>query len=69
MLIVHGDEDASVPHHQSELLYAALQQAGVESEFYTVKGGKHGFGSEFQTPGLQQRVLEFFNRHLRDAAK
>lgn len=69
MLIVHGDEDASVPHHQSELLYAALQQAGVESEFYTVKGGKHGFGGEFQTPGLQQRVLEFFNRHLRDAAK
>ena len=34
--------DPLVPHHQSELLEAALKQAGVPVTFYTVKGGGHG---------------------------
>jgi len=36
-LIVHGDRDPHVPHHQSELLEAALKQAGVPVTLYTVK--------------------------------
>jgi acetyl esterase/lipase len=42
-LIAHGDSDRLVPHHQSELLFAALQKAGTPVTFYTVKGGGHGF--------------------------
>jgi acetyl esterase/lipase len=42
-LIAHGDRDPLVPHHQSELLEAALRSAGVQVTFYTVKGGGHGF--------------------------
>jgi len=41
--IAHGDADPLVPHHQSELLEAALKTAGVPVTFYTVKGGGHGF--------------------------
>lgn len=41
-LIVHGDADALVPHHQSELLEAALRRAGVQVRFVTIPGGPHG---------------------------
>lgn len=35
-LIAHGQEDALVPHHQSEILYAALRDAGADVTFYSV---------------------------------
>lgn len=41
-LIIHGDKDPLVPHCQSEVLFNALQKAGVESQFITVPGGGHG---------------------------
>ena len=41
-LIVHGDADSLVPHHQSELLEAALRQAGVRVRLVTIPGGPHG---------------------------
>ena len=41
-LIVHGDADLLVPHHQSELLEAALKKAGVSVRLVTIKGGPHG---------------------------
>lgn len=43
-LILHGDEDPLVPHCESEILFNALQKAGVKSEFILVPGGKHGPG-------------------------
>lgn len=43
-LIFHGDKDRVVPHCQSELLYDALQKAGVKSQFYLVPNGQHGPG-------------------------
>jgi acetyl esterase/lipase len=41
-LIIHGDADLLVPHHQSELLEAALRKAGVPVRLVTIKGGPHG---------------------------
>jgi acetyl esterase/lipase len=41
-LIVHGDADLLVPHHQSELLEAALRKAGVRVRLVTIPGGPHG---------------------------
>jgi len=41
-LIVHGDADLLVPHHQSVLLEAALRKAGVSVRFVTIPGGPHG---------------------------
>jgi len=61
-LIVHGDRDPLVPHHQSELLADALKQAGVQFKLHTVQGGGHGFGNR---PELDRLVDQFLDRHLR----
>lgn len=55
-LIVHGDSDPLVPHHQSELLESALKKASVSVTFYTVKGGGHG---RFTDPAVPQLVRHF----------
>lgn len=62
-LIVHGDQDPAVPHHQSELLYTALVAAKVPVRFVTVAGGGHGQG--FPHAELNPIVREFFDRHLK----
>ncbi|HEY6166827.1 MAG TPA: alpha/beta hydrolase fold domain-containing protein [Verrucomicrobiae bacterium] len=62
-LIVHGDQDPTVPHHQSELLYHALKSAGVRVHFHTLKGAGHGNG--FGGPELEAMVRGFFDRHLK----
>lgn len=61
-LIVHGDRDMLVPHHQSELLLEALRKAGVKAELVTVQGGGHG--GETTAQGLP-RAVEFFETVLR----
>jgi acetyl esterase/lipase len=62
-LIVHGDKDPLVPHHQSELLEAALKKAGVPVTFYTVKGGGHG---GFKDPNIPKLTREFFDKNLKN---
>ena len=62
-LMVHGDADPTVPHHQSELLYYALVRASVPVHFVTVKGGGHGRG--FPHAALKPIVEQFLDRHLR----
>jgi acetyl esterase/lipase len=63
-LIVHGEQDLSVPLHQSELLYEALKKAGVEVTFYKIAGAGHS-GSVFYTEMMQAAVQAFFDQHLR----
>lgn len=60
-LIVHGDADLLVPHRQSELLAAALTQAGVRATLHTIRGGVHG-GPTLDA-GLPL-AIEFFARIL-----
>jgi acetyl esterase/lipase len=43
-LILHGDADPLVPHCNSEMLFDALQKAGVPSQFVLVPNGQHGPG-------------------------
>ena len=66
MLHMHGEKDGSVPYNQSELLHAALEKAGVESDLYMVKNADHGFRNmEGDTPeSLMERVRDFFGRTL-----
>ena len=40
-MILHGQADPFVPHHQSELLYAALRDHGNEATFYSIPGVGH----------------------------
>ncbi len=60
-LIVHGELDPLVPHHQSELLVTALARAGVAVSFHTVKGAGHG---GFTDPTVPQLTEAFLAQHL-----
>lgn len=66
ILHMHGERDQAVPYNQSELLHAALQNAGVDTTLYKVKAADHGFrGMERDTAeALSQRVADFFDRTL-----
>ena len=62
-LIFHCDKDNVVPHCQSELFFAALQKAGVPSQFYLIPGGNHG-------PGVHvdkniQMMVDFFVKNAK----
>lgn len=63
-LIVHGDQDPAVPHHQSELLFEALRKTGVSVHFHTIKGAGHG-GPGFDAPEVKDRVARFFDEKLK----
>jgi acetyl esterase/lipase len=65
-LIVHGDLDPLVPHHQSKLLFDALRAAGVRVRLNTVKGGGHGAG--FGGAVLERIRRDFLAHHLQGAA-
>jgi acetyl esterase/lipase len=64
-LICHGDADPLVPHHQSELLEAALRKANVPVTFYTVKGAGHG---RFDDPKVPVLTREFLATQLKPKA-
>lgn len=71
-LIVHGENDFVVPMAQSELLHRALTEAGVESTLIRVTDAGHGLNPTSRDAQPQptraevdQKVLEFFDRHLR----
>lgn len=61
-LIVHGAADPLVPHHQSELLEAALTRVNAPVLLYTVQGGGHG---NFADPRVPELTKEFFAKHLK----
>jgi acetyl esterase/lipase len=60
-LIIHGELDPLVPHHQSVLLVNALEREGVPVTFYTVNGGGHG---GFTDPRVEELTRSFLERHL-----
>lgn len=62
-LIMHGDQDNTVPTGQSEELVEALKKAGVEVNLVLVKGNGHG-GPGFNSPENHKLIEEFFDRHL-----
>ncbi len=71
-LVMHGEEDRTVPINQSELLFDALKQAGVAVTFIRVKNAGHGFGRgvagapmQPSREELQQQIIAFFDKHLK----
>lgn len=62
-LIVHGDKDPLVPHHQSELLFAALKKNSVSVHLHTITGAGHGQG--FGGPEIEPMVSTFFDKVLK----
>jgi acetyl esterase/lipase len=66
-LIFHGDKDPRVPIEQSEMLHAALKDAGVDTTFVRVKDGGHGFrpGCDPSPEQIRAQVAAFFDKHLK----
>lgn len=62
-LIMHGDQDKTVPITQSETFAQALQEAGADVTFVIVKGGKHG-GALFTNAENLKQIEDFFSKHL-----
>jgi acetyl esterase/lipase len=64
-LLIHGDSDGLVPHTQTDLLAAALADAGVEHEVVTIEGGDHCFfGAEDQMDTILSTAVAYFSRKL-----
>ncbi len=62
-LILHGDQDCTVPQGQSELLAQALDGAGVCAVRRTVPTAGHG-GPPWQSAPVQDASAEFLDRIL-----
>ena len=60
-LIMHGEEDHTVPIGQSELLDTALENAGIESTLHRIPNAGHGFAG----PEIARTVRAFLDRHLK----
>jgi acetyl esterase/lipase len=67
-LLMHGDQDFTVPVGQSEILAEALRKAGAAVELRVVKGAGHGFGRD-DAQQVEREVIAFFKQHLRRTAK
>jgi acetyl esterase/lipase len=63
-LIMHGDQDRTVPLAASERLAAALEKAGVPVTLVKLEGAGHG-GPEFRTAESRQRIEAFFTQYLK----
>jgi acetyl esterase/lipase len=62
-LIMHGDQDKTVPISQSETFAEALKKAGADATFVIVKGGKHG-GALFTNAESMKLIEDFLAKHL-----
>jgi dipeptidyl aminopeptidase/acylaminoacyl peptidase len=65
-LLIHGDQDATVPFEQSEMMLAALLGAGVAAELLTIPGAGHGpnFPGAVNPPDYLGAMTRWFDRHL-----
>lgn len=63
VFIVHGDADDVVPIQSSRLLKAALDRAGVPSEFRVVPGGGHGQFEDDVQARVDAEAVAFLKRH------
>jgi acetyl esterase/lipase len=62
VFIVHGDADPTVPYQQSVDLHKKLQEAGVKTEFMTVKGGLHGKFDREKNSELNKAIADFLKK-------
>ncbi|MBI1790733.1 MAG: alpha/beta hydrolase [Acidobacteria bacterium] len=67
-LLIHGDQDATVPIAQSTHLQAALKAGHVRCDLIIIRGGGHGTGRWHKVPGVagwEREMTEWLNLMLR----
>jgi acetyl esterase/lipase len=60
-LIIHGENDMSIPVSQSEVFADKLKAAGVDVTLEVAKGRGHGVGG----PNFASEIISFFDKHLK----
>ena len=60
-LIIHGENDMSIPVSQSEVLASKLKAAGVQVTLIVAEDGGHGVGG----PRFAPEISAFFNEYLK----
>ncbi|MBM3814041.1 MAG: S9 family peptidase [Acidimicrobiia bacterium] len=69
LLILHNDEDDAVPWYQGIELFLSLRRNGKEAYMMNYNGEKHGIRRRHNQQDWTRRMQEFFDHHLRGAAK
>lgn len=64
ILLIHGDQDEVVPVNHSQRMHAALQEAGVTTEYIEIEGAGHSFGAPEHSERVEKATLDFFKKHL-----
>jgi dipeptidyl aminopeptidase/acylaminoacyl peptidase len=66
LLLLHGEDDANVPAHESEQLYTALRVQDRPVELVVFPGEDHGISSTWSVRAQHRSMmLDWFDRHLR----
>jgi dipeptidyl aminopeptidase/acylaminoacyl peptidase len=65
LLMLHGADDARVPHSQAEAFRRALAGQDAPVELVTYPREPHGVRERGHQVDLQRRVLTWFDRHVR----
>lgn len=65
-LIIHGDNDHTVPFSQGEILHDKLEKAGADVKLLILEGADHADMPFFQEE-LWQRIIAFFKEKLGEA--
>lgn len=63
-LILHGNDDHTVPFRQSEILYQRLMEHNIPVDFYEIDGAEHA-DKQFVQPVTRKLIAEFFTRYLK----
>jgi dipeptidyl aminopeptidase/acylaminoacyl peptidase len=62
-LLLHGSADELVKPEQSEMLYDALEKAGISTDLYFIEGANHG-DTHFAQSEVKEIILAFLNKSL-----
>lgn len=64
ILLLHGDNDSTVPCEQAKYLHDALNAAGHPTDYFRIKGAGHGDEKFFQEE-IINLIVEFLDKHLK----
>lgn len=64
MLLMHGDADTVVSPGQTDLLYQALKENGIQADRYIIPGAKHG-GVYWVQDSVLKVIGDFFDSFLK----
>ncbi len=64
ILVCHGDRDGMAPVENARAMVAAMQELGMTYEYFERAGGTHAM-----LEPSRPRIFEFFDRHVRQAAR